>query len=197
MLRMPEGASYYATIIGLDPGTDTLGVSILTFNVYSLQIITSEAFTLRGGKMMNKDGWSALQKGERFARIEKLKDKLLDIFNKEMPLFIVSESPFFSRTHPMAYGALMEVLTNIHQAAYEHDPWVTLHTIDPPRIKNAVGAKGGSKKDAVREGVLKLGPELRFIGPGLLEQLDEHAIDALAAAYAQFKMYLEGLCLNN
>jgi Holliday junction resolvasome RuvABC endonuclease subunit len=194
---MPEGASYYATIIGIDPGTDTLGVSILVFNVYTLEIITTEAFTLRGAKMIDKNGWIPTYKGERFARIKELKERLLSIFRKERPLFVVSESPFFNRLRPNAYGALIEILTSIHQAVYEYDPWVTLHEIDPPRIKKAVGAKGGSGKDAVRDGVLALAPELRYSGKVPLEELDEHAFDAIAAAVAQFRMYLEELCLKS
>jgi Holliday junction resolvasome RuvABC endonuclease subunit len=185
MLTIPEGSSPYASIIAIDPGTETLGIAALEFDCRTLEIRGSEARTFKGSKMIRAD-WMEEIHGARFARIRAHCENFGRILRLFGPAFVASESPFFSRAHPQAYGALTEIVYALKLTLYEHDPTMDVTYIDPPTVKNAVGAKGNADKDAVKAKVLGL-PELKYAGEIPLVKLDEHSIDALAVAYAKYR----------
>lgn len=187
MLTMPPGASPYACIVGIDPGTLTLGVAKITVDLRDWSIHDSIAWTLNGAKLAGKDNWTQVIHGDRIGRIEALQCALERIFALYEPIEIASESPYFSHLHPGAYGPLVEIITAIRLAVMHYDAWQPLTMIDPPTIKNAVGAKGAAKKDVMKEKVLGLASTLKYNGPTPMEALDEHSIDALAVAFAQYK----------
>lgn len=185
MLTMPADTSPYASILAIDPGTETLGIACIEFDCVSGEIHGSEAKTFKGSKMA-KGSWVADVHGDRFSRINAHRQNLARILNAVQPAFIASESPFFSRAHPQAYGALTEIVYALQLTIFDYDPLLGVEFIDPPSVKNAVGAKGNADKDAVRAQVLDI-QELRYAGRIAIDQLDEHSIDALAVAYAMMQ----------
>lgn len=186
MLVMPQGASGRATILGIDPGTETLGIAMLEFDVQSMQILGAEARTFKGSKL-NQSEWLEESQGARFARIHAHCDNFEWILQRAQPTYVASESPFFSRAHPQAYGALTEIVYGMRLTLFRHDPWMVVQYIDPPTVKNAVGAKGNADKHVIKQCLLKL-PNLNYAGRIPLESLDEHSIDALAVCYAHYQM---------
>lgn len=195
MLTMPPYGSRVASIVGIDPGSTTLGVAIIRFDCYTYQIVSTRAFTVKAAKL-SKESWATEVHGERLGRINAIEEKLYWIFRDVEPFQVVSESPFYSFKHPNAYGVLMEVITAIRNALMRYDLWKELHLIDPPSVKNAVGAKGNAGKDEVRAKVLGLAPTLRFVGPVPMEELDEHSFDSIGVAYGRYQRMLEELCLS-
>lgn len=181
MLTLPSTGARGAYLIGLDPGSIKLGCGLLYIDCYSLEIYSSTAFTLRGD-WMARNSWQEAQYGNRLSRIDHLRAALIEVFRQYQVVDIASESPFMSITKPSAYGALTEVICAIREATWQYDPWKTLTLIDPPTVKNAVGAAGNAGKDPVREGIARL-RELNLQVP--LDALDEHAVDALAVCYAR------------
>lgn len=182
MLTMPDGGDPFASILAIDPGTDTLGLACIQFDCRTGYIIGSEAQTYKGSKMA-RNSWVADVHGDRFARINAHRSNLSRLLNLLQPAFIASESPFFSRAQPLAYGALTEVVYALRLTIFEYDPLMDVQLIDPPSVKNAVGAKGNADKETVRTGVLSL-EELKYNGRVPIDVLDEHSIDAMAVAYA-------------
>jgi len=193
MLHLP-GSSPIVTIVGIDPGTSTLGVAILFVNIETQKIELSIAWTLNGNKLSGKDSWTEEMHGGRYSRIAALEENLLQIFNYYQPLIIVSESPFINNRFPQAGIALTEVVVAIRRAVVTYDPWRELHVIDPPTIKKAVNAAGNATKEVMKEKVMEL-TDLNYNGMIPLVQLDEHSIDALSVAYCKWKTFLEELCL--
>lgn len=199
MLKMPVGASSIASIVGIDPGSDTLGVGIVYFDVATLQIVASQAFTLNGTR--NGRGSFATEiHGDRFGRINSHCEELLRVFRMVQPLEIACESPFMSRRRPAAFGALTEVVCAVRQAAMLYDVWKPLEMIDPPTVKRAVGVSGKTGgpegKKLMQKAVLLLAETFHYDGDVPLAQLDEHSIDALAVAYCHYTQLLEKLCLT-
>lgn len=184
-----------AGIVGIDPGSKTLGLSLLLFDIRTLEIVSSQAYTIRADKLAN-GSWESEFHGDRLGRINAIKNKLLEVFRHAQPYLIATESPFYSFKHPNAYGVLMEVIGAIRQAAIEYDMFTGVYEIDPPTVKNAVGAKGNAKKEEVRERILKMSDQLHFRGPVPIDQLDEHSLDALAVAYSRYKTLLEVLWIS-
>lgn len=190
MLVLPEDSPSSFTIIGLDPGTSTLGFAVLTIDISTLKIVSSTATTFVGDKLHSVKAWTRDTHGDRTARIQAHGINLRSLFNTYKPLLVASESPFYSQRRPQAFGALTEVITEIRNAILDVDPWRCLFLVDPPTVKKAVGAPGNAQKEIVKEKLLLLA-DLNYNGFRPLNELDEHSIDALAVAYCQYKLYLE------
>lgn len=177
-----------ACIIGIDPGTEHLGLCSIHFDVITLELKAIRAYTFVGTKLPYFSQAIALTHGDKAARLAAHKENLIHVFRLLRPLAVASESPFFNMLRPNAYGPLVETITTIREALYEYDPYSVLHMIDPPSVKNAVGAKGGAKKEQVQEAILRLnGIPFADGGP---QVWSEHARDSFAVAYARYRAYL-------
>lgn len=186
MLVIPPTSSRTTCVIGLDPGSDTLGTAKLEFDIETLEAVAISAKTLKG-KRAGRGSWITDRFGERAGRIAANQEALFHYFRNNDPIAIVAESPFFSHSHPSAYGVLVEVICSIRQALWRHDPYMVLDEIDPNNIKLAVGAKGGAGKDPVRDAILKLDWVRKiYVGDVPLEDLDSHSIDGIAAAICKW-----------
>lgn len=199
MLTMPTGGEPFVCMVGIDPGTETLGVAVLQLSLPSLKIEASLAHTFTGSKLDSHSNWISSVHGDRAARIAALEQSLLQVFLRFRPHVVASESPFVSKRFPHSGMSLVEVVSAIRRAVMSYDMWTPLDLIDPPSVKNAVGVKGnkGGKegKLLMQKAVLALNPVLNYQGVIPMDQLDEHSIDALAVVYARYKTLLEQLCL--
>jgi Holliday junction resolvasome RuvABC endonuclease subunit len=188
MHLMPLDACDVGSIVGIDPGTETLGLACIKFSVSSLRIVGTSAHTFTGSKLgMNQ--WIAAIHSNRYSRLQAHRMNLIFQFNHYQPNIIVCESSFFNPRRPNAFSALVEVLDTVRDAVLAYDNTLALHLIDPPSVKKAVGASGASGKESVKEAVLKLTDELQYQGDICLDQLSEHAIDAIAVAYSKLNEY--------
>jgi Holliday junction resolvasome RuvABC endonuclease subunit len=190
MLRLPADAGSIISVVGIDPGTTTLGTSVLWIDLNTMRIVSSFAKTFRGDRLQDGESWLGFLHGDRFSRIAAIEGALLDLFQRVRPFMIVSEAPFISMRQPQAYGALTEVMCGIMNAMLAYDPWKPLYRVDPPTVKKKVGAPGNADKNAVKQALLRL-PDLNYQGETPLAMLDEHSVDALAVAYGKWRAYLE------
>ena len=179
--------SPHVRVIGIDPGSVTLGVACMTVDVNTLQIVNTQAVTFIGTKLPI-DPWMEQMHSPRFARIAAHKENLKNVFNYCHPIVVACESPFYNPSRPHAYGVLVETLDAIRHAVWEYDPCLSLELTDPPTIKMAVGGKGNADKDEMKRLILRL-PDLNFTGMTPLHLLDEHSIDAIAVAYTKLLQY--------
>lgn len=180
-------------VIGIDPGSTTLGFSVLEYDARTLKIIRTYAFTFNAGKMKLND-LDVETHSERYARIYELMEALYEKFVELRPTFVICESPFMAMRRPQAYGALVEVVFAIRSALRKYDPTMSLDLIDPPSAKNAVGAAGNAKKEQVHAALAKLLPELRFdesLSEAPFLELDEHSVDGTAIAYSRWKKLVD------
>lgn len=175
-----------AHVIATDPGSQTLGLAVLSFDVETLDIIKTRAQTFTGDKLPYINQWTAAVHGDRIARIHAHRQNLYNILSYYKPILVACESPFYNPRRPNAYGALVEVMTEIRNAVIMYDPYMKLHTIDPPTVKKAVGAAGNADKVAVRAALLKIRDNLKLTTEDI-DSMDEHSIDAVAVGYCLFK----------
>ncbi len=176
----------YFRLIGIDPGTTHLGVSVYTIEIDTLNILNSFAFTIDASRV-DCDTWSGSLHGERFYRIGYICQKLCEVFLMYKPLVICAESPFFGMRHPGAYQALTELLTRIRLAVFEYDNWRELKLVPPSIVKQAVGVKGNADKLAMKEALNNLINTINYNSDIPFSSLDEHSIDALAVGYYAYK----------
>lgn len=180
MLYIPGGPTVYR-ILGIDPGTNTLGIAIVDLDLTTRIPSITMATTLNAGKEVTSYPQMIDVHGERRAKLYSHHLNLRYILQQYKPNAVISESPYMGR-FAAAFEALVECLFMIRDTILEYDPSMPLETIDPPNAKKAVGASGrGGDKDAVRKAVLAL-PGLMNNTGSSLSLLDEHAIDAIAVA---------------
>lgn len=191
MLAIPEGSGSIISIVGIDPGSTTLGTGILWVDLSIMKVIASSAKTFNGDRL-HGESWTGSLFGDRIGRILTLENELVRVFNHVQPYMIASESPFMSMRRPQAYGVLTEVICAVRNAVMRYDAWKPLHLIDPPRVKKAVGAAGNAGKDEVKQALMRL-TDINYSGDVPLELLDEHSVDALAVAYGCWRKHLEEL----
>lgn len=176
-------------IIGIDPGSETIGVSIIELNTVSLDIISVDAFTFIGSKLPMSI-IDCLSGGDRHAKLHAHTNNFKYIFGKYEPIAVCSESPFYNPRMPNAFGSLTEVIVSIRQALYEHDPWQVVQLIDPSSVKKSIGAKGNADKLIMRQ---TLGAH-SVLNPSLVKKIDsydEHSIDAIAVGYSYYLKYTQ------
>lgn len=194
MLVMPTGSSNVIAIVGIDPGSFNMGVAVILFNIETLEIVSTQAWTLSGVKLGREERWTTELHGELEGRIAGMGNTLLEILRHFQPLLVASEAPFISKKFPQAGLVLTRVVSAIRLAVMQYDVWKSLDIIDPPSVKNAVGAAGNAPKEVMKEKVLQL--PINYIGKTPLQELDEHSIDAIAVAYGRLMKWLGDLCLR-
>lgn len=188
MLQGPFDSRY--RIVGIDPGTDTLGVSLLELDLSTCVISLAGSQTFRGHHLAREFPMTAEKHGDRFARLMAHRKNLLEYFQAHKPHVIACESPYFRRRMPMAFSALTECVFTIRQATEMYNPEKPLYLYDPPTVKNAVGVGGkNGDKEAMRAGVIKLTDLQNPLGISY-QSLDEHSIDSIAVAYHHAKGFL-------
>lgn len=178
-------------VIGIDPGTVTLGIACLDIDVMTRRVELVDARTIDAGRAIRDFQLTSRYHGLRFARLMALEESIYNYLRAFNPHIVASESPYMGR-FPQAYAALVECMNSIERAQNRYTPYAMLHRVDPMSVKLAVGveSKGKSKKersaslskDHVREGLMR---QPIAVPPGYSFQvLDEHAVDATAVAYA-------------
>lgn len=172
-------------IVGIDPGTTTLGVALLAFDFDTKKLSLIEARTFSSDNTIQRYPHLREVYGDRYAKIHSHRTNLLNYFNDNSPHALASEAPFFGRL-PQPYAALTECVYALRLAAMDYDIYRPLHVYDPATVKKNVGVSGKSgDKEAMRTAIKKTG----ILNEEQLEniaQYDEHAIDAIAVAYSHY-----------
>lgn len=168
-------------VMGIDPGSDTLGIAILELDVLAFTTTLLYATTLKASReLKHVDTWLD-QYGGLETKINCHRHFLARHLTYFHPNSVISESPFLGR-FPRAFEALVLCLSMIRQSVREYDPFIELEVVDPPTAKKAVGASGrGGDKDAVRYAVMQH-PKIQNASGFDYDYFDEHAIDAIAVA---------------
>lgn len=169
-----------ANIVGIDPGTNTLGYAVISFDVKTLALTGARAHTYTADRMHPSDHIEQMY-GARIARLSLLNQTLLYTYSCDTPVMVMCEAPFINTKRPAAYGALVEAVDCIRGALMQHDHAIPFRLIPPSNVKNSIGAKGADGKEAIKLAMLRH-PEIPALAP--IGQYDEHSIDALAVAYS-------------
>lgn len=171
--------------IGIDPGTNALGVSV--FTDLGGKINLEESFTLIIGKNVIHDPRIEDRYGYKFARLNAFATALLNVFERCRPDHVACESPFYNRFRPNAFAPLVEMLYVILDTVSKLEGGITFSRHDPSTVKKTVGTKGnsGEKNDMTKN--VKVMLEREGIMKDWVNTLDEHAIDSIAVGYTWWK----------
>lgn len=184
MLFVPEGRSKYI-VMGIDPGTTTLGVAILSYDLYTHQKRVEHAYTLNAAKTLHRYQSVVETSGERFARLRSHSAYIRAALIHYEPNEVISEVPYMGR-FPQAFGALKECLHMLETTVAEWNAFKTLQGIDPATVKTHMGVSGKSGDKQLMFNALR---SLTDIDLSLIDfnTIDEHSVDAVAVAYSRIK----------
>lgn len=166
-------------LVAIDPGSSNLGFSLLEydFDKKEINVMRSETFNVKG----NDPNYRYLMDfhEDRVIRLIAMKDILIELLNEYQPHAVIAESNYMGK-FANGFAALVECVSVIRSALYEHDPFKVLHMVDPTTVKTNIGMKRirGTTKDDVKVALIKSKKvNWKAIDP---ENLDEHSIDSVA-----------------
>lgn len=173
-------------MIGIDPGSQYLGLSTLWFNTEDFSIEAVYSKTLYGNHHPQQTHLNEMY-GSTQSMLIGHRRFLIDHFAITNPLGVFCESPFYNSRMPSAFGSLIKTLEYIKYACMLHDPHMLFDTIDPPTAKKAIGASGGSRDKMDMLAALE---KCDFYSKIKFEEITEHAVDSVAIAYWGYKKHI-------
>lgn len=190
-MNFPEEASpNHIRLLGLDPGTDTLGSAIIDVDLetYEPTIVFGE--THHASKAAKHNTWKAEIRSGRDARLDCHSRYLYDLYSCTDPVLVAAESPFLNRKMVTSFEALVECYAMLRETLWHYSPSMYLRRIDPITAKNYVGVSHiKTDKTDMRRAVIALYKDK--CAPGVdIESFDEHTIDAVAVTHCLLQKYL-------
>ncbi|QMP24004.1 holliday junction resolvase [Proteus phage 10] len=165
-------------IVAVDPGTETVGVSLLELCPVTLTKTLIESYTIHASALAYH--WDGIMPEgyNREYRLQGIFSHLWHYFNNTHPTVVVFEDNYL-RHSPKSYKALIESVCAIKQAVWHYNPATPFYAVTPMQAKACVNAtKKASDKELVRKG-LKAYTGL-VTTPGYIDSLDEHSVDSVA-----------------
>ena len=190
-LVIPDYRSADLCILGLDPSTVRVGLSVLHFDNETLELTKLKAYTLRAEHLFDQDSELVGFRGNRNSRLLGLSRQIgLEIKEAE-PFMVVHEAAYFDRRKPTAFEALSQSIAYITQAVVNVSERIQILPIEASIAKKAVGVTGKGK-EAVEEALLRKKDILEIWKNSnriSISELDEHSRDAIAMAYSGYLEY--------
>ena len=192
MFREPEEATF--NIVGIDPGSTTMGVACLGVSLNNLSLKSVETFQITAdqptGGVKLADGLLEYYP-PRSIRMLEIQRRLQTAFDFYQPVQIACESPFYNPRNPNAYGVLVEVVKTVEDTVRSWNPWRPLYRIESTAAKKSVNPTNDQlakelklikdSKLRIKEAV-RIFPELHMLN---LDIMTEHEIDAVVVGYCQ------------
>lgn len=180
MLIIPESTEAFR-VASFDPGSSNLGRAILESMLDKTPFTVRYADTVKLKENLRPYAEIGEMHGGRAVRLMQLYDNTLDFLREHRPHAIIVESNYLGK-FATSFAALVECVITIRNAAYAYDPFMPIYMVDPTTAKQAVGmvkVKGTDKED-VRRHVKALTNIIWCVN---VDDLDEHAVDAVAIGY--------------
>ena len=179
MLTIPEVEAPFK-VLGVDPGSQNLGIALLHHPVDREHYIVDFATTIQFKEKYIKNEGDIENIGYLNARLIQMTISFAYWLNITQPQAVCIEHPFVGRS-VKSYGVLVQVIEVIRQTVYRHDPFIPFITISPIDVKKTaqVNMRGKSDKLDV-ETALKAREDITWNTH--VDMLDEHAFDAVCIA---------------
>lgn len=175
------------TMISIDPGSVTMGVCVSRVcpTTKKMKVIHATTFNF-ALELVRRNFVSVSHFDPAFARMMIIRDILFNLFSFYQPNAIVAESSYL-RHHATAYKLLTMTMLSIQQSAYLFNPFIMFRQTEPSSVKASIGVDGRSgDKHLIPLALVKLVSTLD-LSLIFLDELDEHAHDAIAVGYSFFR----------
>ena len=177
--------SPYINILAIDPSSNEVGIAKFKIHGGTKEIISIDTVTV----YLKPKGWASIPStmSPLHERMMRFKSIFTAIMRDTRPITVVHESAFVdgglraSAVIPLASANML--MSNI---VYEFNKDILVHTYTPPRVKNALGAKGNCKKEVMLETFKRHPLVNKFLD---YRVMTEHEIDAVAVGLCAIRHY--------
>lgn len=166
----------YFRIIGIDPGSRNLGVTIMFIDIETLEIMDIVPIPIS----LNKHNILDVNKISLISRLSYLRKEFERIVHAYNPIAVAIESGFINPRMPGAVIPLASAITAMSSVIMEYDRTITIIEYPPSIIKKAVGANPIGNKSPVFNALVANSEFEELVN---LEVLTEHCVDSIAIAY--------------
>lgn len=179
-------------VLAIDPGAN-MGIAVVTISMADKRMYVKDSFTLT---MDEATRANLIHREEVLTRRHSIKDylqhkltRLLDRYDID---HVIYEAAYNSRSL-VAYDSLVFYGNTISDVCHYYDFDLTYESITPSQVKTNIGVKGNSgDKEAIRKAVVRCA-DIELPQWLHLEDLTEHAVDAIAIAYVAYQQCLRSL----
>ena len=105
-------------ILGIDPGTDTIGFSIIKVNIDDLKIVSVTPWTEKVSRFLDENSFEVQIHSAKYSRLRLINEKFSQVLTVYNPTVVASEAPFFNRLRPNAYAPLVETVFTLQRALH-------------------------------------------------------------------------------
>lgn len=171
-------------IIGTDPGGH-LGVSILTVDSNTLQILSVNSLTITLDRYVENDNM--------IDKLNFLHNIITNLYSIYVPVAVAMEVSFMNMKYPNAVMILTQYVSTIERAWNISNPYLKIYKYAPMYIKSVVSGTGKADKDDMRLAISKNKELKKLVN---LKTMTEHEVDATGIAYTalleirKFQYYL-------
>jgi len=190
VLTYPDVFRYQdEVIVGIDPGTEYVGITFLYINPSNRVVTRIEPITLQASLLRQLHQPYTDCNNEEWGRIDRINnlvasiDRLLKCKNV---LAVGMEAAFMNLKRPDAFRALVEFTTVFKQVIHYQ-----VNYFSPLEVKSSVDVKYTQLKDGMANAI-KTNPDIIRLTYGGIELASEHAIDATAIALCLFRYHYPG-----
>lgn len=180
-----EAAPDVIRIMGCDPGTSTLGLSIIEVHIDNLDRPKCIwAYTL---SVKNKTHPSEIAQldGERSERIKELEKMVEEVIRITRPTFFATETPFMRKGKMSAFESGIELQLMLRRAIRRVSNTLVINGYNPMMVKHFVGV------DHIKTPKLAVQVAVRDLYKGHTEidimELDEHSSDSIAVCHTFYR----------
>lgn len=167
------------TILGIDPGSNDLGLCFMTIEAETGRIKLITTYNLNVNLLPTGDYY---YDNNRINKLIAFETYITNVLLQVNPNAVAIEAPFFNSASPQAYGSLKEIVCIIQMVAVKCNPVVNVMVIEPLLVKKYVNSNYKEGKEGVKRAV-EGNPLLNiFLSP----TISEHEIDAVAIAYSYY-----------
>lgn len=181
-------------ILGIDPGVNTLGVSVIEFTPGLPYRRVLAAFTIKTASHVDDTSTLVENFGVRQGKLRYIFQQLYSVLMDYQPSAVVAEAPFMGK-FAKSYEVLVEVRDAIKAAVMAWNPGLFFETIEPLNVKMAVGMKltkeNRRDKSAVKNHLAMI-PTIIWPSGRSIHHCDEHTVDAVAVAYWKIEIIEAG-----
>lgn len=178
-------------ILGVDPGTRNLGMSLGVCDFRTPMYTIEDGQTFDIEYLTHKtNAYTTEYHSRNIAMYKSVYELVQQAVHDLQPDLVICEAPYLNKRFPLAYMLLTLCSQAVHQAVKDYSIFIPFEFIDPSSAKVGVGVKGTSPDKNLMQAAVLGNPLIQ--GTFDLSVLDEHTIDSIAIGYNGFLGILNG-----
>lgn len=171
----------YIRVLGIDPGVETCGISILDLvNLKEIHVLHAE--TIITERLLFRYKFLSELHGDRHLKQRILMEEITRILSEYLPYLVIIEDSYYNPKRPQAYASLKELIALIKHVIFSFSVNIPSFTIESASVKKLMGVPGNcGDKEIMKDALIK--QDISYESPLSICQLDEHSIDSIATGY--------------